>query len=47
MSDALRGIGEKERPVEAEDNNSQQNGYDDFVDWFDSCHSSTDRESSC
>ena len=34
MLEAVGGIGQVQRPVEAEDNDDQKRWYDDIVDWF-------------
>ena len=47
MDDSVRGVRQKESPVETEHNDRQQNGHNDFVYWFNGGHSSADRESSC
>lgn len=44
VDDSFWSIWEKEGPVEAEDNNNQQNWYDDFVHWLYRSHAPADRE---
>ena len=46
VRDSLGGIGQKDGPVEAEDNDYKENRYDDFVDRLDGSHTSADRETS-
>lgn len=47
VGDSLGGIGQKDSPVEAEDNDYKKNRDDDFVDWLNGSHTSAYRKTSC